>query len=288
MLLAIDWGNSNLRAAVLDGEGRPLRRLARPDGCSSLAPADFAPRLASIRAELGAEALPALACGAVGAREGWAEVPYVPLPAAPLDVAARLHAVPGAGLHIVPGLAATTPPRAVMRGEESQLAGLDLAEGRVCLPGTHSKWVTLEGGRVTGFRSYQTGEMFALVTRHSRIAAPGDADDPAGFDAGLARADAPLPLTASLFAIRTDRLLGALPEGQGIAAVAGLLIGAEVGHALTEGAPGPVTLCGDPAMTRRYARALARHGVPCREVDGEAAAWRGLARIARAAELAHG
>lgn len=288
MLLAIDWGNSNLRAAVLDGEGRATRRLARPDGCIGLSRADFPARLAAIRADLGAEGLPALACGAVGAREGWVELPYVALPAAPLDVAARLHTVPGAGLDIVPGLAATTPPRAVMRGEESQLAGLELADGRVCLPGTHSKWVTLEGGRVTGFRSYQTGEMFALVTRHSRIAAPSDANDLAGFDEGLARAEAALPLTAALFSIRTDRLLGVLPDAQGTAAVAGLLIGTEVGHALSEGPPGPITLCGDPAMTRRYARALARHGVACREVDGEAAVWRGLAHIARAAGLHHG
>jgi 2-dehydro-3-deoxygalactonokinase len=288
LFLALDWGNSNLRAAVVDAGGTAHASFSAADGCSGLGPGDFAARLAAVRAALGAEALPALACGAVGAREGWVEVPYVPLPARPIAVAAALGLLPDARIHIVPGLSVPVPPRAILRGEESQLLGLDLAQGRVCLPGTHSKWVTLEKGVIAGFESYQTGEMFGLVTHHTRIGAEGDVDDPAGFAFGLALADSRAPLTASLFAIRTDRILGALPDSQSTAAIAGLLIGAEVAHALARPTPGPLLLCGEPAMTRRYRIALARHGVEAVEEDGTRAAWRGLARIACDAGLIHG
>jgi 2-dehydro-3-deoxygalactonokinase len=288
LFLALDWGNSNLRGAVLDARGTPHASFSSADGCSGLGPGDFAARLGAVRAALGAEALPALACGAVGAREGWVEVPYVPLPARPIAVAVALRHVPDARLHIVPGLSMPAPPRGILRGEESQILGLDPGQGRVCLPGTHSKWVTLEDGMITGFESYQTGEMFAVVTRHTRIGAGGDVDDPEGFAFGLALADSPAPLTAGLFAIRTDRILGALPDAQSTAAIAGLLIGAEVAHALARLTTGPLLLCGEPSMTRRYRTALARHGIDAVEEDGTCAAWRGLARIACDAGLIHG
>lgn len=288
LFLALDWGNSNLRAAVLDARGTPHASFSSADGCSGLGPGDFADRLGAVRAALGAQALPALACGAVGAREGWVEVPYVTLPARPIAVAAALGHLPDVRLHIVPGLSMSAPPRAILRGEESQMLGLDLGQGRVCLPGTHSKWVTLEDGLMTRFESYQTGEMFALVTRHTRIGAEGDVDDRQGFAFGLALADRSAPLTASLFSIRADRILGALPDSQSAAAIAGLLIGAEVAHALAQPTPGPLLLCGEPAMTRRYRTALARHGIDALEEDGTRAAWRGLARIACVAGLIHG
>ncbi len=42
-----------------------------------------------------------------------------------------------------------------MRGEETQLLGVvadGFDTGLVCMPGTHSKWVKLDGGAVAGFR----------------------------------------------------------------------------------------------------------------------------------------
>ena len=51
----------------------------------------------------------------------------------------------------------------VMRGEEAQVVGVPALlrdGGLACLPGTHSKWVRVEGGRITGFTTHMTGEMF--------------------------------------------------------------------------------------------------------------------------------
>jgi 2-keto-3-deoxy-galactonokinase len=58
----------------------------------------------------------------------------------------------------------------VMRGEETQLAGIgeSHAGGLVCMPGTHCKWMSLEGGRVTGMSSFMTGEIFAVLARRRR------------------------------------------------------------------------------------------------------------------------
>lgn len=288
MLLALDWGNSNLRAAVLGRAGVPRQSLSLPQGAASLGPHEFAAVLHHVRDCLDAHGLPAIACGAAGAREGWVEAPYVALPADPIAVAAHLVAVPDADLRIVPGLCTTSAPRSILRGEESQIIGLGIADGLVCLPGTHSKWVTLEAGRVMRFQSHMTGELYALVARHSRISVASDPDDPDGFARGLAMAERPAPLGASLFTLRADRILGDLPDSQSNAALAGLLIGCEVAHALSDAGRAPDILCGEPAMTRRYAQALARHGKSAADVDGTEAAWRGLWRIACTAGLIDG
>ncbi len=62
----------------------------------------------------------------------------------------------------------------VMRGEETQLLGarhLDasLEDGKqlVCMPGTHTKWVSLHEGVVQEFLTAPTGEVFAMLCEHS-------------------------------------------------------------------------------------------------------------------------
>jgi 2-dehydro-3-deoxygalactonokinase len=66
------------------------------------------------------------------------------------------------------------------------------------LPGTHSKWVEISGGSITGFRTAMTGELYALLHDHStllktdrtgRDADSESVDDRAsGFGAGVERA----------------------------------------------------------------------------------------------------
>lgn len=66
----------------------------------------------------------------------------------------------------------------VMRGEETQIFGairLDpgLWEARhvAVLPGTHSKWVTLDDGHSVAFRTFLTGELYTLLQGSSVLAA---------------------------------------------------------------------------------------------------------------------
>lgn len=82
-------------------------------------------------------------------------------------------------------------PGDVIRGEETQLAGAleTLAHPggslTVVLPGTHSKWVRVEEGVVTGFTTAMTGELYGLLTAHGILART--AADPVADDAAFSR-----------------------------------------------------------------------------------------------------
>ena len=62
----------------------------------------------------------------------------------------------------------------VMRGEETQVFGalelLGMDHGLFVLPGTHSKWVRVAGGRIESFATFMTGEFYALLRKHSILA----------------------------------------------------------------------------------------------------------------------
>ena len=131
-----------------------------------------------------------------GSRQGWAEAPYVACPAGPDELARHLHWIERDRIALVPGLSdAQGDVPDVMRGEEVQIFGAmrlaGLADGLFVLPGTHSKWATVRGGKVTGFRTFMTGEVYGLFAQHSILARTLDANAPldeAAFRRGVARA----------------------------------------------------------------------------------------------------
>ena len=160
---------------------------------------------------------------------------------------------------------ATAPD--VIRGEETQLLGLlttELTEQRtVVLPGTHTKWVTCEGARVTDFSTSMSGEIFGLLSTSSilsRLAEPTAGFHSEAFDWGLnVGGDNPAAVTSSIFSARTWALDGRLRSEEVNDYLSGLLIGAEVAHQLTVVAESsaPVIVCGiHRVSTERYTRAL--------------------------------
>jgi 2-dehydro-3-deoxygalactonokinase len=235
--------------------------------------------------------------GMIGSRNGWLEVPYVACPAGLGEIAAGLREVAAASLAgrrvlIVPGLShqpsASAPE--VMRGEETQLLGLlddlrDAGPHTVGLPGTHSKWATVSGGRIVGFHTAMTGELYAVLTQHSLLGAlmareaGALVDDGSAFELGLQASQAPGGLLNHLFGVRTRALFGELAAAQLPSYLSGLLIGHEL-QGLPPGAS-PVHLIGSEALLRPYQRALAWRGVAA-HLHGEALAARGLHRIALA------
>ena len=302
-LIAIDWGSSRLRAWLLGDDGQVLAERGSDDGASRLvggAPV-FGAALQALAGDWLALRRPAIACGMVGSAHGWREARYVPCPATLAELHRHTVSVDtpaGTPLHIVPGLldepAGATPD--VMRGEETQLAGLlaldpvRAAHATVLMPGTHSKWVRLQDGRVAGFRTRITGELYAVLRQHSvlgRLMPAGDdgGEHPEAFDAGVAaaRASTGSDLGAQLFAVRTLGLTGrvraeALPDY-----LSGLLIGHELCAGL-HGAAAPLVLVGDPALCRRYGRALQAFGIQPAAVHGNTAIA-GLWRLAQQAGL---
>jgi 2-dehydro-3-deoxygalactonokinase len=239
---------------------------------------------------LDAVGLPAILCGMIGSNLGWTVAPYVDCPAGLPDLAAGLAAVEAhaAWVRIVPGLRCQGLAGApdVMRGEETQLLGWaaqhpERARGRqvVCHPGTHAKWVLIEDGRVVRFVTAMTGELFAVLSRHSVLKSDAPPDDLAAFDEGLAAAGDGAALAARLFTARARVVGGGKPAVSTPSYLSGLLIGAEVAAVpqLLGIAPDePVTLLGDATLCGFYKRALDRRGVRNETFDGEAAALAGL------------
>ena len=291
--IAIDWGTSNLRAWAMAGD-RPLGMGSAPTGKAALAREEFEPALLAAIGPWLADArrLPVVACGMVGARQGWIEVPYRSVPSTPHAAAAMRPAPAAAPRHavtLVHGLSQATPPD-VMRGEETQIAGLLALEpgfaGTACLPGTHSKWVSFASGRIVAFRTIMTGELFALLSRQSVLRhsmGEGEAFDDAAFAQAVAEIAAdPAALGASLFSIRAAGLLGHVAPEASRARLSGLLIGAELAAMRALRQDGAVILIGEPALCRLYERGLTALGIAARTVDAEACTLAGLAAARRA------
>lgn len=289
-----DWGTTRLRLFRIAG-GAVVDRADGPGiGALAGAPADaLRNALAPWRAV--GEPLRIVLCGMAGARAiGLAEAPYADCPAE-VDTwarAARGLALDGIPVAIAAGLACGGEAGPdVMRGEETQLFGLlqrdpALAAGprRVALPGTHSKWATLRDGRIEHFHTFPTGELFALLREHSTLARAGDDDtgEDAGFAEGLARAQSAPGLLGALFLARSAQLRAGRTRGWALGYLSGLLVGREVGEALAAGGGGAaadaarVALVGAPALTGRYAQALAARGVASEIHDGDECALAGL------------
>jgi 2-dehydro-3-deoxygalactonokinase len=223
--------------------------------------------------------------GMVGSRQGWIEAPYLPCPAGPDELAAALVAVPfeGARVLLVPGLSCVdesgTPE--VMRGEETQLAGAmpDLGtDAIVCLPGSHSKWVRVSGGRIVSYSTYLSGEAFGAIRSGTILGrmmteAP---TSPAAFARGVARSGEPGHLLHHLFGVRTLGLTERLAADESASYLSGLLIGHEVRAAI--GTSRHVSLIGDTLLTGLYSLVIERLGATAGIIGGDIAAA-GLARI---------
>lgn len=293
-MIAIDWGTSSFRAWRLDGSGRTLDRRAAPLGILAVPGRAFAATLATQLADwLSADADPVLMSGMIGSRQGWAEADYAPTPAgadALSGTLARVTLADGRDGWIVPGVITRDAAGVhdVMRGEETQILGVLEALGPgahvLCLPGTHSKWVTVRHGCIDAFATHMTGETFALFAQHSILAKtmpPAEAAgfDAAAFDLGVARSGDAGGLLHHVFGLRAQVLAGALPEARTRDALSGLLVGHECRAASADAAV--VHLVGAPALTTRYERALVHLGRTVRVLDPDAA-LAGLIRVARA------
>lgn len=291
--VAIDWGTSSFRAWLMSPDGTPLAQTRSSEGMLHCAAAGFEPVLRANLAKLGApDTLPVLICGMAGARQGWVEAPYLqtPTPLHALHEGAVRVPVQGEVL-ILPGVAQPDRLRPdVMRGEETQLLGGTEPDftGLVCIPGTHSKWVSVEGGQVVHFSTYMTGELFAVLSANSILAHALDAasgvpaESPA-FRAGVADALAdPANFTAALFRVRAAQLLGFQQRSEGAARLSGLLIGMEIAGALRHegGQPSAVRLIAAEKLAALYACAFREAGLRVTVVDAENASRHGLLKAA--------
>jgi 2-dehydro-3-deoxygalactonokinase len=279
--IGIDWGTTRLRAYLIGAAGETLARHESDAGVAS-ARGEFE-RI--FTRELGAwlEAHPGLnvvASGMVGSRQGWVETRYLPCPV-DLSTIAReleLRRVGQRRIAFTPGLtrvAADGMPD-VMRGEEIQVLGSleGLGDGWCVLPGTHSKWVRVEGRRVVWFATFMSGELFDVLVQHSVLTlgkeqpgAAGPAESAAfarGVDYGLGAQAESGGFLKRLFSTRALVARGELSRPEAREYLSGLIIGGELREALAS-VPGPppqrVLLIGSGELSRRYALAFGRSGI---------------------------
>ncbi len=290
--IAVDWGTSNLRAWLMTDAGETLDQVGSDAGMATLEPEEFEPGLLRLISPwLDGGDAPVIACGMVGARQGWTEAPYrtVPCPVGFTEAVTAPAIDPRLDVMIIPGICQNDPPD-VMRGEETQIAGF-LAnnpgfDGVLCLPGTHTKWVLVSACEIVSFQTFMTGELFALLSRHSvlrhSIDDQGWNDDAftAALDVARSR---PESLAARLFALRAGELLHGQSPTTTRASLSGLLIGAELTAARAYWLGQPVALIGAPDLTSVYGAALRKQGVDPVVADGDAMTLAGLI-AARAAQ----
>lgn len=299
-LIAVDWGTTNFRAYLANSRGIVLDEVEQPSGILAVKDGNFADVLRNAVGRWLEEhgPLTVIMSGMIGSRQGWVEAPYVRCPASIGDIAAALikFDVEGLGaVHLVPGLDHVPPGEApdVMRGEEAQIIGAMASNPSerttFVLPGTHSKWVTVENGTITGFSTYMTGEVYGALKNHTilgRLMKDGQPKGEGflkGVEAarrqGAASAGA---LLHQLFSVRTLGLFHLLPGEELPDYLSGLLIGAEI---LAAARPGQtITIFGSNELTDRYGKAANALGLVWNR-GPERSVVTGHVRIAQAAGL---
>ncbi len=101
------------------------------------------------------------------------------------------------------------------------------------LPGTHAKWAVVENNTITDFRTFMTGELFDVLSRHSILGAtmhPGDEPHWDAFTHGLTAAQEhhQTGLLSTLFSTRSRLLTSNLTSSSQGDYISGLLIGHEL------------------------------------------------------------
>jgi 2-dehydro-3-deoxygalactonokinase len=265
--IGFDWGTSSLRAYLINADGKVVDRRQSSDGI--LKPQNFRDTVSNLCEswDKAYGTLDCIASGMIGSKQGWCDAGYVDAPANFRSLATQLKDISnlaGRRFLLVPGVK-QSDPLDVMRGEETQVFGtmyFDQTDRRIAvLPGTHSKWVQTDKGAILNFKTYMTGETFALFRQHSILAKlmPQQAQTEFfvnAFTQGVRLAKAsPGNLLANVFSARTLGLFNELPPQALPDYLSGMLVGHEIASALTEFS-GRLTLIGDDALIARYSQAL--------------------------------
>ena len=285
--IAVDWGTTALRITLMDGT-RALETRTSDAGMNVLTREMFEPTFLSLADDWIGMRTRVVACGMVGARQGWAEASYRTAPCTPMgDALLRVETRdPRLDVFIVPGVRQLAPHPDVMRGEETQIAGIlsriNDFDGVACLPGTHTKWAHLSAGEIVSFRTVMTGELFSSLCNHSvlRHSLAGDGWDESAFLAAVSDAlSRPEILTARLFELRAADLLHGQDTGIARAVLSGLLIGAELAATKPWWMGRDIVITGSDKTTRAYASALAAQGLDPRILPADDMTLAGLSTM---------
>lgn len=288
-LVAVDWGTSSLRGALINSEGVVLEKRAFPQGILQVAHGQFQHVFEQRFGDwMGAGTL-CLISGMAGSRQGWREAPYCPCPSGFDDIAQHLQWIEKDRMGIVPGLSTwndDTPD--VMRGEEIQifgaLAAQQIQNAQFVLPGTHSKWAQVLDGKISAFKTFMTGEFYALLSQHSILAKTCLPDAPLKkevFIDGVMQSQKSGGLLHHAFSARSLALFEKLNPAQSSSYISGLLIGEEIKSAKADrlDVSTPLFILGNGQLTQRYGFAMEALGLSATALTDEVT-WSGLWALA--------
>ena len=276
--IGLDWGTSSLRAwRIADGQITDARQF--PLGVRKIAAGTHAQVLHEHIGDWINEAEIIIGAGMVGSTFGWYEVPYLEMPLGLDDICSKAVEVPNGikrsdgsilPVKIISGVKKNSAGEFdVMRGEESQVLSLGIEEGTVVLPGTHSKWIAIKGGKIVDFRSYFTGELFNLLVKESSITqaiSEGKHTRTLGNEAFIAALKTSgSELTHEIFATRARWLMGGKIDDNR-EHLSGLIIGAEIQAAITHFRDKHVHIIANAELAEIYEKALAEFGISATKI----------------------
>jgi len=217
--------------------------------------------------------VPLVISGMASSSIGMEEVPYATLPFA-LDgsqASVRYYEAQPDFPHEMLLISGVRSQQDVMRGEETQLigliallsqAGVGTTEAIFVFPGTHSKHLYVQNGRLLNFTTYMTGELFDLMAHQSLLRESVEvsslttfsASNKSAFRRGVRQATTS-GLLNGLFTTRTNQLFETLTKSQNAFYLSGLIIGAELYPLLTQ-TDWPLVICSGSRLTAFYELAI--------------------------------
>jgi 2-dehydro-3-deoxygalactonokinase len=298
--LSCDWGTSTFRLRLLDaGTGELLEEIKSDYGISKIhqdwlqnTEVDknrirfYKSHLATALKELRMiiePGSPIIISGMASSSIGIIELPYRPLPFTltkdlPIWQLLEKDEHLQHPVYIVSGFKTNTD---VMRGEETMLVGINNSgDDEICiLPGTHSKHAYIKSGVLTEFKTYITGELFSVMSKHSILSnSVVEGEDISAFELGLDEATSG-NLLNQFFKVRTRQLLEKTTGVSNYQFLSGLLIGTELRE--LRATKYKIRLICDGSIAKLYSHALMHFGLNVIETSATEMLIRGHLRIVK-------
>ncbi|RDV16882.1 2-keto-3-deoxy-galactonokinase [Pontibacter diazotrophicus] len=293
--LSCDWGTSSFRLRLVDAESADIIAFRKADrgiaatfnNLDDRKKEDPEQRLlfylriiqehiSEIEQDqnISLKGVPLVISGMASSSIGMAELPYRNLPFSidGSDIEAAYFEVSANFAHPVLLISGVKSEVDVMRGEETQLIGTirdsTAVEGQVLyiFPGTHSKHIVVKGKQVIDFKTYMTGEFFALLSKQSILKGVVEWNDDLqtpnalqSFKEGVRDAKG-ANLLHMAFRVRTNDLFEKLTKKENYHYLSGLLIGAEL-DGIKPSDYAQVSVCSDSGLRLSYETALETLGL---------------------------
>jgi 2-dehydro-3-deoxygalactonokinase len=211
--------------------------------------------------------IPLIISGMASSNIGMIELPYAELPVGIDGTGLFIQCFESSGdfsypIILISGVRTNTD---FMRGEEVQVIGACRGRSNIpelfILPGTHSKHVRTHDNRITGLKTYMTGELFQLLAVNSILSSSIEITDDSNtpgwenfFEEGIMKS-LKTGLLENLFGLRVAYLFNQRTAQQNRYYLNGLLIGSELKNIPQDHEPG-IILVSNELQKIYYSTAL--------------------------------